>query len=71
MRNGHLPSSMSWITYKFQLWPGVRYGIGTMPKNLKEADEVFNKMDYRMLNILGIASTVNRMPTHSLNIWWI
>ena len=22
MRNGHLPSFMGWIAYKFQLWPG-------------------------------------------------
>ena len=29
---------MDWIAYKFQLWPGVRYGIETMTNDLEEAD---------------------------------
>ena len=64
MRNGHLPSSMRWIVYKFQLWTGVRYGFGTMTNDLKEAEEVLNKMDCRMLNILGSASTVKNGWRH-------
>ena len=32
MTNGHLPNHMAWIAYKHQLWPGVRYGLGTMTK---------------------------------------
>ena len=51
---------MGWIAYKFQLWPGVRYGIGTMTNDLEEEEEVLDKSDYRMLNVLGIASTVKK-----------
>ena len=32
MTNGHLLNHMAWIAYEHQLWPGVRYGLGTMTK---------------------------------------
>ena len=60
VNNGHLSSPMGWIAYKFQLWPGVRYGIGTLTNDLEEAGEVLVKTDYRMLIILEIASTITR-----------
>ena len=59
-KNGHLPSSMGRIAYKLQLWLGVRYGIGTMTNDLEEAEEVLDKTDYQLLNVLGIASTVKK-----------
>ena len=37
---------MSWIAYKFQLWPWIRYGIGTVTNDLKEAEEVLDKTDH-------------------------
>ena len=52
MKNGHLPSSMGWVACRFQLWPGVRYGIGTTTNALEKADEALDKSDYRMLNVL-------------------
>jgi hypothetical protein len=35
MKNGHLPSHVAWIAYKHQLWPGLRYGLGTMTNDMK------------------------------------
>jgi hypothetical protein len=58
MSNGHLPSHMAWVAYKHQLWPGVRYGLGTMTNDLEAADNLLNKEDYRMLNVLGVVRTV-------------
>ncbi len=58
MTNGRLPHHMAWIAYKLQLWPGLRYGLGTMTNDIKEATSVNTKTDYRMLNILGVARTV-------------
>ena len=53
---------------KKQQLSGVRYGIETMINDLKEAEEVLDKTDYRMLNILGSASTMKkRVATHSSN----
>ena len=60
MQNGHLPTHMGWIAYRLQLWPGVRYGIGTMTNDVEEAEKALGKTDYLMLNILGIASTVKK-----------
>jgi hypothetical protein len=60
MMNGHLPNHTAWITYKQQLWPGLRYGLGTMTNNLVVADELLHDNDYRMLNVLGIFCNVSK-----------
>ena len=60
MTNGHLPSHMAWVAYKHQLWPGVRYGLGTMTNDLEASDNLLHKEDYRMLNILGVIRSVTK-----------
>ena len=57
--NGHLPYHMAWIAYRLQLWPGLRYGLGTMTNDIEEAKSMNSKTDYRTLNILG-AQTVTK-----------
>jgi hypothetical protein len=49
MKNGHLPSHFAWIAYKHQLWPGLRYGLGTMTNIMEAADKLLDKTDYKML----------------------
>ena len=58
MRNGHLLNHMAWTAYKLQLWPGLRYGFGTMTNNLEATDSIFDKADYEMMPILGVTRTV-------------
>jgi len=60
MTNGHLPHHMAWIAYRLQLWPGLRYGLGTTANDIEEATSVNTKTDYRMLYILGMARTVTK-----------
>ena len=60
MTNGHLLHHMAWIAYKLQLWPGLRYGLETMTNNIKEAASVNTEINYKMLNILGMACTVTK-----------
>jgi hypothetical protein len=60
MTNGHLPSHMAWVAYKHQLWPGVRYGLGTMTNDLEASDNLLHKEDYRILNILGVVRSVTK-----------
>ncbi len=60
MLNGHFPNHMAWIGYKHQLWPGVRYGLGTMMNDLKAANSLLRNKDYRMLNVLGVARSVTK-----------
>ena len=60
MKNGHLPSHIAWVAYKQQLWPGLRYGLGTMTNDIEEAEDLTQKEDWTMLNILGVARTVTK-----------
>jgi hypothetical protein len=48
MTNEHLPNHTAWIAYKHQLWPGVRYGLGTMTNDLKVADSLLHDEEYRI-----------------------
>jgi hypothetical protein len=60
MKNGHLPSHMALVAYKQQLWPGIRYGLGTMTNDLESTETIFDKADYETLPILGVARTIKR-----------
>jgi hypothetical protein len=60
MQNGHFPAHMAWIAYTLQLWPGLRYGLGTMTNNLKASETIFDKANYDMMPLLGVARTVKR-----------
>ena len=66
MTNGHLPHRMAWIAYKLQLWPGLRYGLGTMTNDIKEAASVNTEIDYKMFNVLGVVLGVARAVTKDL-----
>ena len=57
MRNGHLSSHVAWIAYRLQLWPGIRYGLGTLTNYLEEADNLLSDLEGKTLNILGVAKT--------------
>jgi hypothetical protein len=60
MTNGHLPNHMAWIAYKHQLWPGVRFGLGTMMNNLEVVDNLLHDEDYRMSNVVGMVRSVTK-----------
>ncbi len=60
MTNGHLPSHMAWVTYRHQLWPGVRYGLGTMTNDLEVTDNLLHKEDYRMFNVLSVIRSMTK-----------
>ncbi len=51
---------MAWIAYRLQLWPGIRYGLGTMTNDLEATETISDKADYETMPILGIACTVKR-----------
>jgi hypothetical protein len=60
MANGHLPSHIAWVAYRHQLWPGLRYGLGTMTNKIKPAATLLVKVDYKTLNVLGILRNVTK-----------
>ncbi len=45
MTNGHLPSHIAWVAYRQQLWPGLRYGLGTMTKDIKPAAKLLENVN--------------------------
>ncbi len=60
MISGHLPNHMAWVAYELQLWPGLCHGLGTMTNDIEAAASALNKTDYKILNILGVASPVTK-----------
>ena len=58
MTNGHLPSSLAWLSYRSQLWPGIRYGLGTLTNDMEEAETLFDKCDYTILSSLGVCRNI-------------
>jgi hypothetical protein len=60
MINGHLPSHIGWVGYRHQLWPGLRYGLGTMTNDIKPAAKLLDDLDYKTLNVLRISRNVTK-----------
>jgi hypothetical protein len=52
-----LSSHVAWIAYRLQLWPGIRYGIGTLTNDIEEANNLLNETEARTLSTLGVVRT--------------
>ena len=55
-----LPSHLAWVAYKHQLWPSLRYGIGTLSNTLEEGENTFKEIDYKLLPSLGICRNIGK-----------
>ena len=58
MKNGHLPSYLGWLAYKFKLWSNIVFGIGTMTNDIEDVKDLLEKQEYETMNYLGVASTI-------------
>ncbi len=58
--NGHLPCRLNWTSYKFKLYPGIRYGLATLATLTSQVDTLFQKLDYRALPLLGVNWSIKR-----------
>jgi hypothetical protein len=45
MTNGYLLSHIAWVGYRHQLWPGLRYGLGTMTNDIEPAAKLLDDVD--------------------------
>lgn len=54
LKNGRLPSKFTWVSYRLQLWSGVRYGLGTLSAPLSLFGELTDKFAYTVLPLLGV-----------------
>jgi hypothetical protein len=54
LKNGRLPAKFTWVSYRLQLWSGVRYGLGTLSAPLSLFGELTEKFAYTALPLLGV-----------------
>ena len=60
VKNGHLPAALAWMSYTFQLWSGVRYGLGTLTNSLHHAIICLDGTDFKMLSFLGVNRNIRK-----------
>lgn len=58
MTNGKLPAYLGWMAYNHKLWASVRYGIGAMTNDIEVVDCFLDKLDYLMMNVLGVCCKI-------------
>jgi hypothetical protein len=51
---GNLPAAFVWVSYTFQLWMGIRYGLGVMPATMEEVSGFLQDFYYKMLPHMGV-----------------
>ena len=59
-KNGHLPSKFAWVSYRFKLWAGVRYGLATLATPLSIAQELLRDSEFKMLSFLRVNKNIKR-----------
>ena len=59
-KNGHLPAKFAWASYRFKLWPGIRYGLATLATPWSVAKGLLWRNEYDMLSILGVNRNIKR-----------
>ena len=51
--NSGLPTRSVWKSYQFQLWSGMKYGIGATPAMIKELENGLGTRDHKLLDNPG------------------
>jgi hypothetical protein len=62
--NGHLPTAQVVLSYLYQLWPSLRYGLGTLTNDWNSASVCLERTDFRILPLLGVNCHINRSLCH-------
>jgi hypothetical protein len=58
--NGHLPASQVMMSYHFQLWPSLRYGLGALTNDWESALSCLEQTDFVILPLLGVNRNLNK-----------
>ncbi len=58
--NGHLPCRLNWISYRFKLFPGIRYSLATLATTTSQVDTLLQQLDNRALPLLGVNRAIKR-----------
>jgi hypothetical protein len=54
IKNAHLVSTLVWKSHLFQLWPGLRYGLGTLTNSMDDLIECTHRIEVELLPLLGV-----------------
>ena len=57
--NGHLPVSQVIMSYLHQLWPALRYGLGTLTNDWSSASDCLVSTEFKILPLLGVNRHIN------------
>jgi hypothetical protein len=60
LKNAHLPTNLAWKAYRHQLWPSIRYGMGTLATSIDKIEDLLHKQEFEMLSYLGVNQHVKR-----------
>jgi hypothetical protein len=58
LKNAHLPSKYSWVSYRLQLWSSLKYGLGTLSAPLSSLGEIMTNFAYQALPFLGVNRSI-------------
>ena len=54
LKNAQLPVHLAWKAYRYQLWPSIRYGLGTLATPRTDIEGLLHKLKFAMLSHLGV-----------------
>ena len=54
LKNAQLPVHLAWKAYRYQLWPSIKYGLGTLATTRTVMDRLLHKLEFAMLSHLGV-----------------
>ena len=60
MGNGHLPVSHVHLSYTYQLWPALRYGLGALTNDWESSSDCLTPTEFKLLPLLGINRHINK-----------
>ena len=53
-KNGHLPAKLNWMSHRFSLWTGMRYGLATLASSHHKLSSQLRRLDFEALSLLGV-----------------
>jgi hypothetical protein len=54
IKNSTLPTHLVWRAYRYQLWPGLRYGLGTLAMRNAATRSLLHTLEFEMLSSMGV-----------------
>ena len=60
IKEGDLPTRSVWMSYRLQLWAGVKYGLGVLSATMEEIEEGLGSADFYLLSKLDVVRSISK-----------